>query len=289
MENNVMKILVTGYTGQLGFDVVQHGLKLGLDMVGVGSKDLDVTNPVDVNDYVKEMNPDAIIHCAAYTAVDKAEDDQNACWNVNVEGTKNLAQAAKDIDAKFMYISTDYVFNGEGESPFKETDQPNPIGYYGLTKYEGEQVVQQLLDNWFIVRISWVFGINGNNFVKTMLRLAESRNELNVVGDQIGSPTYTFDLARLLIDMIQTDKYGIYHASNEGFCSWDEFAEEIFRQANVDVKVNSISTEEYSTRAARPKNSRMSKQKLVDNGFAPLPVWQDAVKRYLMEISQEVK
>ncbi|NKE04710.1 dTDP-4-dehydrorhamnose reductase [Mesobacillus selenatarsenatis] len=284
-----MKILVTGYTGQLGFDVVQHGLKLGLDMVGVGSKDLDITNPVDVNDYVKELNPDAIIHCAAYTAVDKAEDDQNACWNVNVEGTKNLAQAAKDINAKFMYISTDYVFNGEGEFSFKETDKPNPIGFYGLTKYDGEQVVQQLLDHWFIVRISWVFGINGNNFVKTMLRLAESRNELNVVGDQIGSPTYTFDLARLLIYMIQTDKYGIYHASNEGFCSWAEFAEEIFRQANLDVKVNSISTEEYPTRAVRPKNSRMSKQKLVDNGFAPLPVWQDAVKRYLMEISQEVK
>ncbi|MEC1719105.1 dTDP-4-dehydrorhamnose reductase [Schinkia azotoformans] len=284
-----MKILVTGYTGQLGFDIVQRGINLGLNMVGIGSKDLDITNRVEVIDYVKEMNPDAIIHCAAYTAVDKAEDDRDASWNVNVEGTKNLAQATKDIDAKFMYISTDYVFNGEGESPFKETDTPNPIGYYGLTKYEGEQLVQRLLDNWFIVRISWVFGINGNNFVKTMLKLAESRNELNVVGDQIGSPTYTFDLARLLIYMIQTDKYGIYHASNEGFCSWAEFAEEIFRQANVDIKVNSITTEEYPTRAVRPKNSRMSKQKLVDNGFAPLPVWQDAVKRYLKEIPQEVK
>lgn len=287
--SNAMKILVTGYTGQLGFDIVQRGINLGLNMVGIGSKDLDITNRVEVIDYVKEMNPDAIIHCAAYTAVDKAEDDRDASWNVNVEGTKNLAQATKDIDAKFMYISTDYVFNGEGESPFKETDTPNPIGYYGLTKYEGEQLVQRLLDNWFIVRISWVFGINGNNFVKTMLKLAESRNELNVVGDQIGSPTYTFDLARLLIYMIQTDKYGIYHASNEGFCSWAEFAEEIFRQANVDIKVNSITTEEYPTRAVRPKNSRMSKQKLVDNGFAPLPVWQDAVKRYLKEIPQEVK
>lgn len=284
-----MEILVTGYTGQLGHDVVQRGLKLGLNMVGIGSKDLDITNRVEVIDYVKKMNPDAIIHCAAYTAVDKAEDDKNACWNVNVEGTKNLAQAAKDINAKFLYISTDYVFNGEGESPFKETDKPNPIGYYGLTKYEGEQVVKQLLDNWFIVRISWVFGINGNNFVKTMLRLAESRNELNVVGDQIGSPTYTFDLASLLIDMIQTDKYGIYHASNEGFCSWAEFAKEIFRQANVEVKVNSISTEEYPTRAVRPKNSRMSKQKLVDYGFIPLPPWQDAVKRYLKELPQGVK
>ncbi|HWO77464.1 MAG TPA: dTDP-4-dehydrorhamnose reductase [Bacillus sp. (in: firmicutes)] len=284
-----MNILVTGYTGQLGFDTVQCGLKLGLNMMGVGSKDLDITNQVEVSDYVKEMNPDAIIHCAAYTAVDKAEDDKNTCWNVNVGGTKNLAHAAKDIDAKFMYISTDYVFDGEGESPFKETDKPNPIGYYGLTKYEGEQVVQKLLDNWFIVRISWVFGINGNNFVKTMLRLAESRNELNVVGDQIGSPTYTFDLARLLIDMIQSYKYGIYHASNEGVCSWAEFAKEIFRQANVNVKVNSIATEEYPTRAVRPNNSRMSKQKLLDNGFIPLPSWQDAVGRYLKELAQEVK
>ncbi|WP_243356687.1 dTDP-4-dehydrorhamnose reductase [Bacillus litorisediminis] len=284
-----MKILVTGYTGQLGYDVVHHGLKLGLNMVGIGSKDLDITNQHEVFDYLKKMNPDAIIHCAAYTAVDKAEDDRNACWNVNVEATKNLAQAAKDINAKFMYISTDYVFNGEGESPFKETDKPNPIGYYGLTKYEGEQVVQQLLVNWFIIRISWVFGINGSNFVKTMLSLAESRNELNVVNDQIGSPTYTLDLVRLLIDMIQTDKYGIYHASNEGFCSWAEFAKEIFRQANIDVKVNSISTEEYPTRAVRPKNSRMAKQKLIDNGFIPLPPWQDAVGRYLKELPQEVK
>lgn len=284
-----MKILVTGYTGQLGFDIVQHGLKLGLNMKGIGSKDLNITNRVEVIDYVKKMSPDAIIHCAAYTAVDKAEDDRDESWNVNVEGTKNLVQAAKNIDAKLMYISTDYVFNGEGETPFKETDKPNPIGYYGLTKYEGEQVVQQLLDKWFIVRISWVFGINGNNFVKTMLRLAESREELNVVGDQIGSPTYTFDLARLLIDMIQTDKYRIYHATNEGYCSWAEFAKEIFRKANVDVKVNSITTEEYPTRAVRPRNSRMSKQKLVDNGFIPLPSWQDAVKRYLKELPQGVK
>jgi dTDP-4-dehydrorhamnose reductase len=289
MESNAMKILVTGYTGQLGFDIVQRGYKLGLNMVGIGSNDLDITNRVKVIDYVKEMNPDAIIHCAAYTAVDKAEDDRNACWHVNVEGTKNLAQTAKDIGAKFMYISTDYVFNREGESPYKESDKPNPIGYYGLTKFEGEQVVQQLLNNCFIVRVSWVFGINGNNFVKTMLRLAESRNELNVVGDQIGSPTYTFDLARLLIDMIQSDKFGIYHVSNEGFCSWAEFATEIFRQANINVKVNSISTEDYPTRAVRPKNSRMSKQKLIDNGFVPLPRWQDAIEHYLNELKQEVK
>src|SRR5690606_32248668 len=242
-----MKILVTGYTGQLGYDVVERGIKLGFYMVGVGSKELDITKPIDVYSYVKKINPDAIIHCAAYTAVDKAEDDRETAWNVNVEGTKYLASAAKEISAKFMYISTDYVFNGEGELPFQETDETKPIGYYGETKYQGEQIVQSILDDWFIVRISWVFGINGNNFVKTMLRLSETRNELNVVGDQIGSPTYTFDLAKLLIDMIQSDRYGLYHASNEGFCSWANFAQEVFRQANKDIKVNSISTDEYPT------------------------------------------
>ncbi|MCU9613184.1 dTDP-4-dehydrorhamnose reductase [Caldibacillus lycopersici] len=284
-----MKILVTGFTGQLGFDVVKIGFETGLKMVGVGSKDLDITNKEEVFQKVKEMKPDAIIHCAAYTAVDSAEDDMSTCWNVNVEGTNNLAKAAKVIKAKFMYISTDYVFNGKGESPFRETDQPDPVGYYGLTKYEGEQIVQKLLDNWFIVRISWVFGINGNNFVKTMLRLAESRNELSVVGDQIGSPTYTLDLAKLLIEMIQSEKYGIYHATNDGYCSWAEFAKEIFRQARVNAKVNTIHTEEYPTRALRPKNSKMDKQKLQDCGFTPLPTWQDAVGRYLKDLKQEVK
>ncbi|MBG9553691.1 MAG: dTDP-4-dehydrorhamnose reductase [Bacillota bacterium] len=284
-----MKIVVTGYTGQLGYDVAHQGLQLGLNMVGIGSKDLDITNKEAVFQYLKKVKPDAIIHCAAYTAVDKAEDDKDTCNLVNVDGTNNLAEVAKEINAKFMYISTDYVFNGEGEKAFKETDEPSPIGQYGRSKLDGEKVVKQLLDKWFIVRISWVFGINGNNFVKTMLRLAETRNELNVVGDQFGSPTYTSDLAKLLIDMIKTDKYGIYHVSNEGFCSWAEFAQEIFRQANIKVKVNSISTEEYPTRAVRPKNSRMSKQKLLDNGFNPLPKWQDAVDRYLKELKQEVK
>ncbi len=276
-----MKILVTGYTGQLGYDVVREGLHRGLNMHGVGSKDVDITNEQDVYDLVKQVNPDAIIHCAAYTAVDKAEDDQQTCWNVNVEGTKYLAAAARKMNAKFMYVSTDYVFDGEGETPFTETNTPDPIGYYGLTKYEGEKIVTSLLDEWFIVRISWVFGINGNNFVKTMLRLAETRDELNVVGDQVGSPTYTYDLSRLLIDMIQTDKYGIYHASNEGYCSWDQFAAEIFNQAQKSIKVNAITTDQYPTRALRPKNSRMSKQKLVDNGFTPLPNWQDSLRHYL--------
>ncbi|WRP06313.1 dTDP-4-dehydrorhamnose reductase [Rossellomorea aquimaris] len=284
-----MKVLVTGYTGQLGFDVVREGKKRGISMLGIGRNDLDITNETKVYQYVKNINPDVIIHCAAYTAVDKAEDDKETCWNVNVLGTKYIATASKKVNASFMYISTDYVFDGKGEEPFKETDKPNPVGYYGLTKYEGEKVVRDLLEEHFIVRISWVFGINGHNFIKTMLRLSETRNELKVVGDQYGSPTYTFDLARLLIDMIQTEKYGVYHASNEGFCTWAQFASEIFQQANKAVTVNSISTKEYPTRAVRPKNSCMSKQKLIDNGFKPLPKWQDALKHYLNELAQEVK
>jgi dTDP-4-dehydrorhamnose reductase len=284
-----MKILVTGYTGQLGYDVVCEGLDRGFDMIGVGSKELDITNEESVRQYINEANPDAIIHCAAYTAVDKAEDDKENCWNVNVNGTKYLAQAAKESNAKFMYVSTDYVFDGLGEVPFVETDTPNPVGYYGLTKFEGEKVIQSLLSEWFIVRISWVFGLNGNNFVNTMLRLAETREELNVVGDQVGSPTNTYDLSCLLLDMIQTDNYGIYHATNEGFCSWAAFAEETFRLAEKKVKVNSITTEEYPTSAVRPKNSRMSKQKLIDNGFTPLPSWQDSLKQYLIALKHEVK
>ena len=284
-----MKILVTGYNGQLGYDVVKRGEKQGLEMQGIGIEDLDITNEAAVYEFVDKVKPDAIIHCAAYTAVDKSEDDKYLCWNVNVEGTKYLATAAKKLNAKFVYISTDYVFDGEGTHAFVENDPPNPVGYYGLTKYEGEKVVRSLIDNNFIVRISWVFGINGNNFIKTMLRLGETRNELNVVGDQIGSPTYTYDLARLLIDMVVTEKYGTYHATNEGFCSWAEFAQEIFEIAGQDVKVNSITTEEYPTRAVRPKNSRMSKQKLIDNGFEPLQDWKKATKHYITQLQQEVK
>ncbi|MCP9280264.1 dTDP-4-dehydrorhamnose reductase [Bacillus wiedmannii] len=284
-----MKILVTGYNGQLGYDVVKRGEKQGLEMQGIGIEDLDITNEAAVYEFVDKVKPDAIIHCAAYTAVDKSEDDKELCWNVNVEGTKYLATAAKKLNAKFVYISTDYVFDGEGTHAFVETDEPNPVGYYGLTKYEGEKVVRSLIDNNFIVRISWVFGINGNNFIKTMLRLGETRNELNVVGDQIGSPTYTYDLARLLVDMVVTEKYGTYHATNEGFCSWAEFAQEIFEIAGQDVKVNSITTEEYPTRAVRPKNSRMSKQKLIDNGFEPLQDWKKATKHYITQLQQEVR
>lgn len=284
-----MKILVTGYAGQLGYDVVRECELYNLDVKGITRNELDITDKEAVFSLVDSFKPDVIIHCAAYTAVDKAEDDQENCRNVNVEGTRYLAEAAKKHDAKFVYISTDYVFEGKGDQPFNEDDQPNPIGYYGLTKYEGEKIVQSLIDNYFIVRISWVFGINGNNFIKTMLRLSETRNELNVVGDQIGSPTYTFDLAKLIVEMIKTDKYGIYHATNEGFTSWAEFAKEIFKLAGKDVLVHSISTEEYPTRAVRPKNSRLSKQKLVENGFKPLPTWEDALARYLVQLKQEVE
>ncbi|MEC5270323.1 dTDP-4-dehydrorhamnose reductase [Heyndrickxia coagulans] len=283
-----MKILVTGYTGQLGYDVVREGKKRGLDMIGIGQKELDITKEKDVQTFIQELKPDAIVHCAAYTAVDQAEDQKEICWNVNVNGTKYLAEAAKEVNAKFMFISTDYVYKGEGTTPFVETDPADPINYYGYTKYESEKVAQSLLNDLFIVRISWVFGINGNNFIKTMLRLAETHDELNVVGDQIGSPTYTFDLAKLLMDMIQTDKYGIYQATNEGFCSWAEFAEEIFKQSGKQVKVNAITTEEYPTKAVRPKNSRMSKQKLVDNGFKPLRPWKEALEHYLNELKIEV-
>lgn len=284
-----MKILVTGYNGQLGYDVVLEGNKRGFQMIGTGSTDLDIRDEAKVRGFVLEHKPDVIIHCAAYTAVDNAEDDKEICWDVNVNGTKYLADAAKNIDAKFIYISTDYVFNGEGDAPFLENDEAAPIGYYGLTKYEGEKIVQEVLDKYYIVRISWVFGINGNNFIKTMLRLAETRNELNVVGDQYGSPTYTYDLAKLLIDMAVAEKYGIYHASNEGFCNWAEFAAEIFKVAEKEVKVNSITTDQYPTKATRPKNSRMSKQKLVENGFNLLPTWQDALVRYVHELTNEVK
>lgn len=287
-----MKVLVTGASGQLGFDIVREGNLRGLDMIGsdvVGEvqQKLDITNKEEVHSTVKKLNPDVIIHCAAYTAVDKAEEMKDFCWKVNVDGTENLAIAAKEVGAKIFYISTDYVFDGEGNQAFVETDLPNPASYYGLTKREGEKAIQKTLDDHFIIRISWVFGRNGHNFVKTMLTLAETRDKLNVIGDQIGSPTYTFDLSRLIVDMMQTDKYGIYHATNEGLCSWADFAKEIFVQAGKEVNVNVIPTSEYPTLAVRPLNSRMSKQKLVDNGFEPMRNWQDALGHYIEVLKED--
>lgn len=281
-----MKVLVTGFNGQLGYDVVKEGAKQGLNIVGIGREELDITIEKDVHEFVEKVKPDAIIHCAAYTAVDLAEEDKETCWKVNVEGTKFLAFAAKKMKAKFLYISTDYVFDGLGQNPFSEIDTPNPVNYYGLTKYEGEKVIGQILKHSFIVRISWVFGTNGKNFIETMLSLSKTRNELNVVGDQYGSPTYTYDLAKILIEMIQTQKYGIYHATNNGYCTWADFANEIFNWKNIDVKVNSIKTEDYPTKAERPKNSRLSQEKLIENGFKPLRSWQEAIQHYFEKVNE---
>ena len=283
-----MKVLVTGGSGQLGYDVVKEGKLQAYDISGISSKELDITNEQAVKTFINNVRPNVIIHCAAYTSVDGAEDDNQKCYDVNVNGTRYLAQAAKVVDAKFIYISTDYVFDGKGESPFTEIDNTNPCCYYGQTKLSGEQLVQQLLSNYFIVRISWVFGINGNNFVKTMLKLAETRDEVSVVSDQFGSPTYTVDIAKLIIEMVKTNKYGVYHASNEGFCSWAEFAEEIFKLSKKTIRLNSIATSEYPTKATRPLNSRMSKAKLKEAGLEELPSWQNALKRYLKELNCEI-
>ncbi|MFJ7975567.1 dTDP-4-dehydrorhamnose reductase [Peribacillus sp. NPDC096379] len=284
-----MKLLVTGIGGQLGYDVMRQGVQQGLDVHGTRRRNLDITKEQEVYHYIRHLKPDVIIHCAAYTAVDLAESDKKTCWNVNVEGTKYLVNVAKELNIKFMYVSTDYVFGGLGEKTLVETDLPCPKSYYGLTKYEGEKAVQSMLQEYFIVRTSWVFGINGNNFTKRMLHLAKSREEVKVVGDQIGSPTYTHDLAKLLISMVQTDKYGIYHATNEGFCSWAEFAEEIFKQSNCNVQVRVVSSEDYPVNAVRPKNARLSKEKLKSNGFKSLPAWQDALERYLSMLVKKEK
>lgn len=279
-----MKILVTGVSGQLGYDVCRELSARGVEHLGVGREDFDLTDGEAVRAYILNYGPDAVIHCAAYTKVDQAEDEPEVATAVNVEGTRAIAQACRDLDAKMIYLSTDYVFPGNGTDFYAPQDPTGPLGVYGRTKLEGEEAIRELLEKYFIVRISWVFGINGNNFVKTMLRLAETRSELNVVCDQMGSPTYTEDLASLLCDMIQTDRYGVYHATNEGICSWADFAEEIFRVAGKQVAVHHIPTSAYPTRAVRPLNSRMSKDKLVEMGFHKLPTWQDALRRYWKEI-----
>ena len=279
-----MKILVTGVSGQLGYDVCAVLSARGIENRGVSSRDFNLTDRDAVHSYIREYRPDAVIHCAAYTAVDKAEDELEKARAIKTDGTRYIAEACKELGAKMLYVSTDYVFPGDGERFYEPEDPTGPLGAYGVTKLGGELAVQDLLDHYFIVRISWVFGVNGKNFVRTMLRLAETRSELNVVADQIGSPTYTADLAPLLCDMIMTDRYGIYHATNEGICSWAEFAQEIFHLAGKSVTVHPIPTSEYPTRAVRPLNSRMSKEKLTQNGFARLPDWKDALTRYLAEI-----
>ncbi len=276
-----MKALVTGVKGQLGYDVVNELEKRGIEAVGVDIQEMDITDGASVSRIISQEMPDAVIHCAAYTAVDAAEENEELCRRVNAEGTRNIAKICKELDIKMIYISTDYVFSGRGERFWEPEDEREPQSVYGQTKYEGELAVQALLERYFIVRIAWVFGVNGKNFIKTMLKLSENHDTITVVNDQFGSPTYTYDLARLLVDMVQTEKYGIYHATNEGICSWYEFACAIFKEAGIPMTVKPVSTAEYGAKANRPANSRMSKDKLEESGFERLPTWQDALKRYL--------
>ena len=284
-----MRILVTGVNGQLGYDCVRELKERGYTNVkGIDIEDLDITDESAVHKFITEYNPDVVMHNAAWTAVDKAEQMPEKVYQVNALGPKYIAEACKEINAKMVYISTDYVFDGKGESQFEVDDPKNGLSVYGKTKSQGEDFVTSTISNYFIVRISWVFGYNGNNFVKTMLKLGSRMSEINVVCDQIGSVTYTYDLSKLLCDMIETDKYGIYHATNEGMISWADFATEIMKQANLACKVNHVTTEEYKrlvpNQADRPLNSRMSKKSLDNAGFNRLPDWKDALSRYLHEL-----
>lgn len=302
-----MKVLVTGVAGQLGHDVMNELHKRGYEGVGSdiapqysGADDgtavtkmdyvqMDITNSEEVTETIKKVNPDVVVHCAAWTAVDLAEESENKekVMAINVGGTENIAKVCKELDCKMVYISTDYVFDGYGTRPWEEDCKDYaPLNVYGESKLMGEKVVSLKLEKYFIVRIAWVFGVNGNNFIKTMLNVGKKFDTLKVVNDQIGTPTYTYDLSRLLVDMIETNKYGYYHATNEGgYISWYDFACEIFKQAGYKTKVNPVTTEEYGvSKARRPFNSRLNKTKLADNGFTPLPDWKDALSRYLKEI-----
>lgn len=281
-----MKVIVTGTGGQLGFECMKELNRRGIDCLGADIQEFDITDFTATHKFITDYGPDAVIHCSAYTSVDKAEDNQEVCRKVNALGPENIAKVCKEIGAKMVFISTDYVFDGQGTQFWQPDDAADPLNFYGQTKWEGEQAVRKYLDKHFIVRISWAFGKNGSNFIKTMLKLSQTHDEVRVVDDQVGSPTYMLDLAPLLCDMIMTDKYGTYHATNEGICSFAEFAEEIFRQAGVDCKVNHIPSSEYPTPAKRPFNSRMSKEKLTANGFKKLPTWQDAVRRFLLEVGE---
>lgn len=285
-----MKVLVTGVKGQLGYDVVNELTKRGHTAIGVDIDEMDITDKHSVQIVIEKTKPDAVIHCAAWTAVDLAEDENKISLvrAVNTDGTRNIAEICKKLNCKMMYISTDYVFNGQGTEPWEpDCKDYEPLNVYGQTKLGGELAVANLLEKYFIVRIAWVFGVNGNNFIKTMLNVGKKYDELTVVNDQIGTPTYTYDLARLLVDMIETEKYGYYHATNEGgYISWYDFACEIFKQAGYNTKVKPVTTEEYGlSKAKRPFNSRLDKSKLIENGFKPLPTWQDALSRYLKEIN----
>lgn len=287
-----MRYLVTGVKGQLGYDIVKELKRRNeTEILALDVSEMDITNREQVFDVVTEYKPDVIFHCAAWTAVDKAEDEKELCEKVNVVGTKNMTDASLEVGAKIIYMSTDYVFDGKKEGIYEPDDQVNPQSVYGDTKYRGEEEVRRNPKH-FITRISWVFGINGKNFIRTMLNLSEKLDSLNVVDDQIGSPTYTVDLAKLLVDMAQSENYGTYHATNEGYCSWAEFAEYIFQTNEKTTKINHVTTEEYleltgTKQAYRPRNSKMSKEKLLENGFEKLPTWQDAVNRYSEELKTE--
>ncbi|CDA25625.1 dTDP-4-dehydrorhamnose reductase [Roseburia sp. CAG:197] len=297
-----MKVFVTGVGGQLGHDVINELTSRGYEAIGSDVVDmvlsgvpyvaLDITDKIEVERVIAEIRPDAIIHCAAWTAVDAAEDadKQEKVKAINVDGTQNIANAAKIVDAKMIYISTDYVFDGQGTVPWEpDCKEYAPLNVYGQTKLGGELAVSSTLEKYFIVRIAWVFGLNGGNFIKTMLQVGKNHPQVRVVNDQIGTPTYTYDLARLLVDMIESEKYGYYHATNEGgYISWYDFTKEIYRQAGMDTQVLPVTTEEYGlSKATRPFNSRLDKKKLTDNGFVPLPDWKDALQRYLQELKKQ--
>ncbi|MHA4259677.1 dTDP-4-dehydrorhamnose reductase [Bacillus cereus] len=279
-----MKVLVTGAKGQLGQDVVSLLKEQTWEIFGVGREELNITDEKQVSEKVLLIQPDIIIHTAAYTQVDQAESDEEAAFKVNAEGTKYLAQAAEVVGAKFCYVSTDYVFDGTKETPYKAGDQTNPQTVYGKSKLVGEQYTQEYCSKSYIVRTSWVFGLYGNNFVKTMLRLAEENKELGIVHDQVGSPTYTTDLARFIISLVQTDKYGVYHGSNSGVCSWYEFAKEIFKQSNIEILVNPLKTEDFPRPAARPKYSVLDKGMIEENGFESFQNWKEALKDFLKKL-----
>lgn len=281
-----MRALVTGVKGQLGHDVMNELAKRGYEGVGVDVEEMDITDAAAVDRVIKESHVDSVVHCAAWTAVDAAEDNVEICRKVNALGTENIAKVCKELDIPMIYFSTDYVFDGQGTRPW-EPDDPvvEPLNVYGLTKYEGEQAVEKYLDKYYIVRIAWVFGVNGKNFIKTMLNLGKTHDTLTVVNDQVGTPTYTYDLSRLVVDMLEKEEYGKYHVTNEGgYISWYDFAKEIFRQAGMDVNVVPVSSDAYPAKAKRPANSRLEKKKLDEHGFDRLPTWQDALARYLKEI-----
>ncbi|AKR38251.1 dTDP-4-dehydrorhamnose reductase [Bacillus thuringiensis] len=279
-----MKVLVTGAKGQLGQDVVSLLKEQTWEVFGFGREELNITDEKQVSEKVLLIQPDIIIHTAAYTQVDQAESDEESAFKVNAEGTKYLAQAAEAVGAKFCYVSTDYVFDGTKDTPYKPDDQTNPQTVYGKSKLVGEQYTQEYCSKSYIVRTSWVFGLYGNNFVKTMLRLAEENKELGIVHDQVGSPTYTTDLARFIISLVQTDKYGVYHGSNSGVCSWYEFAKEIFKQSNIEIVVNPLKTEDFPRPAARPKYSVLDKGMIEENGFESLQNWKEALKDFLKKL-----